>query len=90
MKYFAKLVFGNVYSAGKYTFERGVEQPVDEKLYNYLKGLGEPTLVAEGNGFVIKNINRFECRAEELTVAEKAKEAVESAPDKLKPQKPAR
>lgn len=90
MKYFAKLVLGQQYLVKGQTFERSVELPVDESLAKYLETVVEPTLLSEGNKWVVKPLPRFEVRSEELSTAEKVEEEVKDAPDNLKPTKPGR
>lgn len=90
MKYFVKLNLGVQYFVAGKTFLRGEEQEVDEKLAKYLETVAEQSVVAEGNGHVVKKIPKFIVRTEELTTKEKVEKEIEDAPDSLKPNKPGR
>lgn len=90
MKYFAKLILGQQYLIRGVSFSRNEEVAVDESLAKKLETVVEPTLLSEGNKWVVKPLPRFEVRSEELSTAEKVEEEVKDAPDSLKPTKPGR
>lgn len=71
-------------------FTRGTEKPVTPEVAAYLDTVVEPRLMAEGNGYVVRNIPRFAIRTEELTVEEQVAQEIEDAPDGLRPNKPGR
>lgn len=84
MKYFAKLIFGSQYFVGGKTFVHNEELEVSEDLAKYLEKLAEPLLLSEGNGYVVKELKRFEVRSVELTIEEKVDAETKDVGDTLK------